>query len=127
MSVEPSPCRCGNETIDEKATGRLTSYQCPACGISGPAMHNTYEARVAWNAMQERLNGWHKEEEQFWLVWNLEARNPRFRHNSQSAAEEEAKRLAAQNPGQAFYVAHIVSVARGSEVTMTTLAENIPF
>jgi len=34
MNQELMPCKCGNSIIDQKKTGSLTSYQCPACGIS---------------------------------------------------------------------------------------------
>lgn len=131
MNQELMPCKCGNSIIDQKKTGSLTSYQCPACGISGPAMATPHIARVAWNDIQERLRGWDggrvKPEEEFWLVWNLKARNPRHQHSTKDSAIEEAKRLATQNPGQAFYVVHATSVARSNEVAVTALAESIPF
>lgn len=41
----------------------------------------------------------------FWLVWNpMGARPPVMRHCSRAAARDEARRLAASNRGQRFYV-----------------------
>lgn len=43
-------------------------------------------------------------EEKFWMVWNPSGRQPSFRHHSRESADTEAKRLAALNPGQQFFV-----------------------
>lgn len=40
----------------------------------------------------------------FWLVWREHGAAPRFVHTSQDAAEAEARRLAAVNPGDSFFV-----------------------
>lgn len=40
----------------------------------------------------------------FWMVWNPDGRQPRFRHDNQQLAVAEAERLARANPGQEFYV-----------------------
>ncbi len=66
-------------------------------------------------------------ETEFWLVWNLNGRNPRHKHATQDSAEREARRLATENPGQAFYVVRAVSVAQAGEVTVEALCEYIPF
>lgn len=128
MNPEPSPCRCGNEIIDSVRIGSLIQAQCRSCGIGGPAMSTPYQARLAWDQMQERLAGSVVQpEEQFYLVWNPQGRNPQCRHSYKDKAKDEAKRLAAQNPGQAFYVLHAISVAKAGEATFTELTEIIPF
>lgn len=38
------------------------------------------------------------------LVWNPDARYPRFDHDTADDARREAERLARENPGQDFYV-----------------------
>lgn len=49
----------------------------------------------------------------FWIVWSPEgSRPPRYRHNSVNTAEAEARRLAAEHPGQDFYVARIIGRAQ---------------
>lgn len=40
----------------------------------------------------------------FWLVWNPLRHAPNYQHISSKVAEEEARRLAMENPGQSFYV-----------------------
>jgi hypothetical protein len=40
----------------------------------------------------------------FYLVWNEYGFPPRHKHESVTAAENEAERLAAANPGTTFYV-----------------------
>ncbi|AOR77188.1 hypothetical protein [Novosphingobium resinovorum] len=41
----------------------------------------------------------------FFIVWNPEGhRPPRYRHEEFARAEREAKRLAAEQPGQQFFV-----------------------
>ncbi|MFG1461787.1 hypothetical protein V5F77_02725 [Xanthobacter sp. DSM 24535] len=50
-------------------------------------------------------------EKAFFLVWNPEGRTPHYRHPSQASALAEAKRLAALNPGQKFYVLQPLAIA----------------
>jgi hypothetical protein len=40
----------------------------------------------------------------YWLVWCEDGGVPRFKHESQHAAECEAQRLAENNPGRSFTV-----------------------
>jgi hypothetical protein len=48
----------------------------------------------------------------FWLVWSpASPRSPKFRHTTSGAAEHEARRLAQQNPGLAFFVLKAESVS----------------
>lgn len=68
-----------------------------------------------------------KQEEQFWVIWNPEGRNPSYKHNTSGAAIEEAQRLARLNPGQSFYVLHAETLVRTVDVEVIKLAENIPF
>ena len=64
----------------------------------------------------------------FFLVWNPDGTNPRFRHSTQTGALTEAKRLAAISPGQDFYVLHAVSVSRVKDPVETVrLSDGIPF
>lgn len=48
----------------------------------------------------------------FWMVWGEFGSQPRFKHSSKQSAEDEAKRLATNNPGQSFYVLESLSWAR---------------
>jgi hypothetical protein len=49
-------------------------------------------------------------------VWNPEGRYPNYTHMTLRAASDEAKRLAAQNPGKQFFVMAPAAVAQ-SEVS----------
>jgi hypothetical protein len=40
----------------------------------------------------------------FWCVWNIARSAPRYQHDSKSAAQDEAKRLARDCPGETFIV-----------------------
>jgi len=57
-------------------------------------------------------------------VYNPQGRPPAFPHHSKTSAEEEAKRLAALNKGQEFYVVRIKGTAydvlKGHRVDSTT-------
>lgn len=44
------------------------------------------------------------DDRKFWMVWNKNGNPPRHPHPNEPAAIKEAERLAAQNPGQRFYV-----------------------
>lgn len=48
-------------------------------------------------------------------VWNPASRYPNYTHTSLRSASDEAKRLAAANPGQQFFIMAPVAVAQ-SEV-----------
>lgn len=66
----------------------------------------------------------------FYLVWNEDGFPPRFKHDSVTAAENEAERLASSNPGRAFYV--LTPSCRCVEKRVTIerfdlLANEIPF
>ena len=43
-----------------------------------------------------------------WFVWTKTGRRPSYVHESRAAAEAEAARLAALNPGKKFIVMHAV-------------------
>jgi hypothetical protein len=66
----------------------------------------------------------------FWLVWSPKGyRPPSFRHPTYSAAETEARRLAEQNPGSAFFVMKAESVSAKQTVTTHRfpMDDDIPF
>lgn len=65
--------------------------------------------------------------ELFWIVWNPAGRNPQFMHRSEDAARTEAKRLAAANVGQSFFVMQPLAVAAAQGVTVTEFPPPIPF
>lgn len=45
----------------------------------------------------------------FWMVWREGSPHTRFRHGLKISAEREAERLAAECPGEVFYVLKAVS------------------
>lgn len=53
-----------------------------------------------------------EEQQKFWVVWNPVNRNPLVKHQYLKDAKAEALRLAANNPGQEFYVLRTVGKAR---------------
>lgn len=66
------------------------------------------------------------QEDDFWLVWNPEGRNPQYRHCNEDEAQAEATRLARQNPGQSFFVLHATLKVQAVDVVVTKLVD-IPF
>ncbi len=68
------------------------------------------------------------EPRRFWMVKGLGPSS--FMHESPSSAEDEAERLARENPGQRFYVLEAVSAFRRVEVERITFRdedEELPF
>lgn len=65
----------------------------------------------------------------FWLVWNEDGLTPVFKHASQYAAEEEARRLSRKNPGQKFCVLApaVRIVTQNTVVERFDLSDDIPF
>ena len=63
---------------------------------------------------------------QFYVVWSPQGFAPKFRHGSETSAEEEAKRLARENPGKKFHVLAHIGTAFKEEVTYSRV-ENRPF
>lgn len=66
----------------------------------------------------------------FYIVWNPEGSNPRFRHDCFEAAANEAHRLALINPGQDFFVmqAHRrVSTPKPVEIEDFDTRLDVPF
>lgn len=66
----------------------------------------------------------------FYPVWNEDGFPPRHKHQSPTSAENEAERLAAQNPGKVFYV--LIPSCRAVEKRVTferfdVNAAEIPF
>jgi hypothetical protein len=55
----------------------------------------------------------------FWMVWRLNGKQPRKQHTSREYAEEEAARLARENPGTRFVVLEAVSEASTCDVQLT--------
>lgn len=48
----------------------------------------------------------------FFLVWNPQGRNPAFRHPDETAATNEAIRLAKSNPDQDYFVIEVLRRVR---------------
>ncbi len=63
----------------------------------------------------------------FWVVWNPSHGLPRYQHYTAEEARNEAKRLAALNPGQDFYVLGTIGKARRDEPVTWFDADPIPF
>ncbi|BBL69728.1 hypothetical protein [Methylogaea oryzae] len=64
----------------------------------------------------------------FWIVWNPEGRNPRFRHTTEPSAIGEAERLAREHPGQMFIVLEAKAARLVDDMIRTTFDDlNIPF
>jgi hypothetical protein len=63
----------------------------------------------------------------FFVVWNPNGNNPRFRHASLDGAKAEAKCLAAATPGADFYVLHALSVSRVKDPVETVDLTDLPF
>lgn len=60
----------------------------------------------------------------FWLVWSPQgATPPRYRHASEAAAINEARRLAELKPGSQFYVLEATGVAEKVSVAWTPITE----
>lgn len=60
-------------------------------------------------------------EQEFWLVWNPDGQRPPTRqHLSAESAGDEAARLAANKPGEPFYVLHAVEVRRTANAPVET-------
>lgn len=70
------------------------------------------------------------EDPPFYLVWREGGNAPRVKHETVTQAENEAERLARQNPGVEFYVLTPTARAVERRVTITRfdpLANEIPF
>jgi hypothetical protein len=66
--------------------------------------------------------------QRFWLVCNPERitfRPPTFIHQDYDAAEREAKRLAAESPGQVFHVLGSIMYAEKVDVTTHEFGEDM--
>ena len=68
-------------------------------------------------------------ENSFCIVWNPAGSNPQYRHTTPDAATTEARRLAAQSPGQKFYVLQALSVSTHDAVRTVQLHhdDDLPF
>ena len=53
-------------------------------------------------------------EPRFWMIWNPQGRTPTMKHWSRTSADNEAARLAKENPAQKFYVLKAVGGAHAS-------------
>lgn len=63
----------------------------------------------------------------FWLVWNPDGRAPSVKHPSSKTANDEAKRLAACCPGQAFVVLESCGEYCKTDVAYTPHKMEVPF
>lgn len=59
----------------------------------------------------------------FWVVWQPDSGNPRYRHETRDGAIKEAERLAANSQGIEFFVLQAVSVSVSNTVRTTRLDE----
>lgn len=59
----------------------------------------------------------------FWVVWNPNSRNPMHKHSNRAAAENEAARLAKENPDTIFYVLETVNACRSTTVQFARTPE----
>lgn len=62
----------------------------------------------------------------FWMVWNLNNRNPSHRHSREDEAFKEAERLARKHPNEEFYVVVAIGCAKKTDVQIVRFDE-IPF
>lgn len=60
----------------------------------------------------------------FWVVWNPNGMNPRFRHADKDAAIIEAERLAKQNFPSHFFVLEAIAVKVSGERPVITTELN---
>lgn len=67
----------------------------------------------------------------FWLVWRSGGSAPTFKHFTKEAAENEAGRLAGNEPGAVFFVVKAVSGFQANIPTINTVklikGDDIPF
>ena len=63
----------------------------------------------------------------FFVVWNPQHGSPQYKHDSAEDAKAEAKRLAAANPEQEFYVLGAIGKARCVSPVEWTEADELPF
>jgi hypothetical protein len=66
-------------------------------------------------------------DESFYVVWNPRGGNPRVRHDYEGQAEQEAERLARENPGQQFYVLRATKFYERNDIRCVQLNERMPF
>jgi hypothetical protein len=65
-------------------------------------------------------------DDHFFMVWNPLNYPPTFRHPTESAAREEAKRLAGVHPGKEFFVLQAIGCARKVDVEYREISDT-PF
>lgn len=68
------------------------------------------------------------EREQFWMVYGKDQRAPTVRHMTRWQAQQEAQRLAKNNPGIEFYVlAAVDGFVTHEPVERIKIIEELPF
>lgn len=67
------------------------------------------------------------QEEKFWVVWNPDHGLPKFKHIDADAAEREASRLAAANPGHTFVVLEARCAMRSTTIQRIDFIDPLPF
>lgn len=65
-------------------------------------------------------------EHKFYLVWCPQGGPPRYRHEQKIDAQNEAKRLAAENPSRQFYVLAAFERYESTQVSVTKLPDPPP-
>ncbi len=53
--------------------------------------------------------------DRFWLVWNPNGNAPRFKHETESSARQEAERLARLHSGETFILLEAVAAVKKPE------------
>lgn len=69
---------------------------------------------------------------QFWFVWNEFGQAPRFKHETEQLATNEAERLARENPGSVFIVLEAVAARKCDNMLRADLRggqfnDDVPF
>lgn len=65
--------------------------------------------------------------EKFWMVWNENGNQPRYKHTFRPHAEEEAARLAREHKGQTFIVLESICEVVSSDLIVTRHTDPLPF
>ncbi len=65
--------------------------------------------------------------ETFWLVWSPQGHAPTVPHATEGAAQCEAERLAASNPGKEFYTLRALELFKAFKPVQRTPLSDVPF
>lgn len=62
----------------------------------------------------------------FWMVWSPEGRSPTVAHPYRSDADQEARRLAEENPGRHFFVLQSVEGYKAKHPKVKSIGPDFP-